>query len=333
MVRKDKDMSLNDSNHDNGCVTTALLLAAGTGSRLYPLTQSMPKCLTMVNGASILERLVFVLNQHGFKRLVIVTGHLEHCIREFLGTRAGSVTIEYIFSPLYETTNNIYSLWMAREHIHEPFLLIESDLVFDGSLLDDMCYPDRIAVARMQPWMNGSTVTVNQFKQVKAFQSGAASLLNEIRYKTVNIYSFSRFSWLAIAKRLDRYISAGRVHDYYESVFADMVADGALSLQTISFDSKPWYEIDTIADLAETEKLFSADTYETIIRDGLTPQTIGISRPLFQQTRSRRAETITRVLSGVRSVPQPNSFNMKLIHEADLQENEEFPKKPTGTIH
>ena len=74
-------------------------------SPVPPVTQSMPKCLTMVNGASILERLVFVLNQHGFKRLVIVTGHLEHCIREFLGTRAGSVTSEYIFSPLYETTN------------------------------------------------------------------------------------------------------------------------------------------------------------------------------------------------------------------------------------
>ena len=292
-------MNLNDSNHDNGRVTTALLLAAGTGSRLYPLTQSMPKCLTMVNGVSILEQLVVCLNQHGFKRLVVVTGHLEHCIREFLGTQAGSMTVEYIFSPLYESTNNIYSLWMARERIHEPFLLVESDLVFDGSLLDDMCYPDRIAVARMQPWMNGSTVTVNQFKQVKAFQSGTASLSNEIRYKTVNIYSFSRSSWRAIAKRLDQHISAGRVHDYYETVFADMAADGGLSLQTVSFDSKPWYEIDTIADLAAAEKLFSTDGSETTIRDNITPQTFGISRPLFQPTRSRQAKTITRPLSGV----------------------------------
>ncbi len=324
-------MNLNDSNHDNGRVTTALLLAAGTGSRLYPLTQSMPKCLTMVNGAPILKRLVMCLNQHGFKRLIVVTGHLKHCIREFLGTQAGSMTVEYIFSPLYETTNNIYSLWMARERIHEPFLLVESDLVFDGSLLDDMRYPDRIAVARMQPWMNGSTVTVNQFKQVKAFQSGTASLSNELRYKTVNIYSFSRSPWLAIAKRLDQYISAGRVHDYYETVFADMVADGGLSLQTVSFDSKPWYEIDTLADLAEAEKLFSADPYTTTVRDNITPQTFRISRKLFQRTRSRQAETMTRSLSGVRSGPQPNSSNMKLNHGAALQENEKSPQKPTGT--
>ena len=249
---------MNNTYNKNGLITTAVLLAAGTGTRLYPLTQNMPKCLTLVNGISILERLVSCLNQHGFKRLIVVTGYLENRIRAILGNRVGNMAIDYIFSPLYKTTNNIYSLWMAREIITDPFLLIESDLVFCRSLLDDMLYPDRIAVARMQPWMNGSTVTVNQFKRVTRFHSGAR-LFDDIRYKTVNIYSFSLSSWHDIAERLDRYISAGRVNDYYEAVFAEMVADGSLSLQTVSFDSKPWYEIDTIADLAEAEKLFLAD--------------------------------------------------------------------------
>ncbi|MCK5056012.1 MAG: NTP transferase domain-containing protein, partial [Candidatus Aminicenantes bacterium] len=115
-------MNLNYSNYEP--ITTALLLAAGTGSRLYPLTQNMPKCLTMVNGTSILERLITCLDQQGFKRLVVVTGYLENCIRGFLKTRNGGMTIDYIFSPLYKTTNNIYSLWMARRIINEPFLLI-----------------------------------------------------------------------------------------------------------------------------------------------------------------------------------------------------------------
>lgn len=163
--------------------------------------------------------------------------------------------IDYVFSPLYETTNNIYSLWMAREIVDEPFLLIESDLVFDGSLLDGMLRPDRMAVARMRPWMNGSTVTINRFKNVARFHSGAGPL-DEIRYKTVNIYSFSLSSWHAIAERLDSHISSGRVNGYYEAVFAEMVADGSLSLQTVSFDRRPWYEIDTMDDLAEAEKLF-----------------------------------------------------------------------------
>jgi len=281
---------LNYSCYNNDPVTTALLLAAGTGSRLYPLTQNMPKCLTMVNGMPILERLVSCLNQQGFKRLVVVTGHLGNRIRDFLGMQAGGMTIDYIFSPLYETTNNIYSLWMAREIIQEPFLLVESDLVFDVSLLDNMLYPDKIAIARMQPWMNGSTVTVNQFQQVKAFGNGTARPSHETRYKTVNIYSLSLSSWHRIAVRLDRFISAGRVNDYYETVFAEMVADGSLSLQTVSFDNKPWHEIDTVVDLAKAERIFTADRYEITAPCDITLQTVGISRRISQRSRDREMD-------------------------------------------
>jgi len=247
------------SSQNSGPVTTALLLAAGTGSRLCPLTQSMPKCLTMVNNMSILERLVTALEQQGFKRLVVVTGHLENCIREFLGMRVGNVTIDYIFNPIYETTNNIYSLWKARKVINEPFLLVECDLIFDASLLENMRYPDRIAVASIQPWMNGSTVTVNSSQRVERFQNSTDESLDKIRYKTVNIYSFSLFSWRRIVETLDRHISDGKVNSYYETVLAEMVADDNLSLQAVSFDGKPWYEIDTIADLAAAERLFSED--------------------------------------------------------------------------
>ncbi|MCF6248791.1 MAG: phosphocholine cytidylyltransferase family protein [Desulfobacula sp.] len=239
-------------------ISTALLLAAGTGSRLFPLTQSSPKCLTLVNEISILERLITSLNQHGFERLVVVTGHLENRIREFLGKRAGNLTIEYVYSPLYKTTNNIYSLWMAREIINEPFLLIESDLVFDPSLLKDMLYPDRIAVARMRPWLNGSTVTINQFNKVKAFHSDAVNHTSRTRYKTVNIYSLSLSSWYGVIEKLNQYILAGRVNNYYETVFARMVAEKCLSFQAVFFDSKPWYEIDTIEDLASAERMFSS---------------------------------------------------------------------------
>lgn len=238
-------------------ITTALLLAAGTGSRLYPFTKNMPKCLTEVNGIPILERLVSSLTKKGFKRLVVVTGYMDNCIHEFLGSRNIDIDIDYVFSPRYKTTNNIYSLWLARETIKEPFMLIESDLVFDESLLDNMVYPDRIAVARMQPWMNGTTVTIDKFKQVEAFQKGDTSPSGDAKYKTVNIYTFSQASWNRIKDRLDQYICAGKVHDYYETVFADMVADGSLNFDSVSFDENPWYEIDTVEDLMKAEKLFS----------------------------------------------------------------------------
>ncbi len=320
---------------DNEPVTTALLLAAGTGSRLYPLTEDMPKCLTMVNGVPILDRLVSCLNQQGFKRLVVVTGHLENRIREFLGNRAGNMIIDYIFSPLYETTNNIYSLWMARKIINEPFLLIESDLVFDASLLDDMLYPDRIAVSSMQPWMNGSTITVNQFNKVNAFQNSAEDPADETRYKTVNICSLSLSSWRGITERLNQYISAGRVDVYYESVFAEMVTDSCLSLQAVYFDGKPWYEIDTITDLAEAEKLFSANRNETTIPYNITRDISGVSRHFFQQSGGMERKKTTLSLSGLRSFSQPDSLtNTKPAHGANIQDKAAGLKEVSaGTKH
>ena len=255
-------------------VTTALLLAAGIGSRLYPLSQNAPKCLTIVSGVSILERLISNLSQHGFKRLVVVTGYLKNCIKDFLGTQIGDIAIDYIFSPLYKTTNNIYSLWMAREIINEPFLLLESDLVFDKSLLNKMLYPNRIAVAKMQPWMNGTYVTINQSQRVKSFFVGNPDPLGVIQYKTVNIYCISLSSWYCIVKKLDQHISDGKINDYYETIFMEMIADGSLSFEIVSFDSKPWYEIDTIEDLAKAEKLFP-------LYNHTTTKTVSVAEPVF----------------------------------------------------
>ena len=239
-------------------VTTALLLAAGTGSRLYPLTKSEPKCMTSVNGKSILDRMIASLNFHGFKRLVIVTGHLESIIRNYLGNRIGDMKIEYIHSPLYKSTNNIYSLWMARKAIIEPFLLLESDLIYDKELLAKMLTPDRIAVSRMCEWMNGTCVLLNKSEVVKEFIAGSADGIGMDSFKTVNIYSFSLESWKRIVKRLNEVILGGKVNDYYETVFADLVADNGLALKAVEFDERLWYEIDTVYDLAEAEKLFAS---------------------------------------------------------------------------
>ncbi len=257
IYRKYKRMK-HGSKHKES-VTTALLLAAGTGSRLYPLTQNAPKCLTLVNGISILERLLSGLNQHGFKRLVVITGHLQNCIKDYLGTQFEGIAIEYVFSPRYNETNNIYSLWMAREIIKESFMLVESDVVFENSLLESMLIPDRIAVAKMQPWMDGGCVTIDRASCVKEFFSKRTDTLGESKHKTVNIYSISQQSWHGIKVKLEQRICEGRVNDYYETVFAEMTAEGSLNFETVSFDSESWYEIDTIEDLVEAEKLFSID--------------------------------------------------------------------------
>lgn len=264
-----------DTLQNKNRITTALLLAAGTGSRLLPLTGESPKCLTLVNEISILARLVENLASQGIKKLVVVTGHLSASIEDFLGEKCGNIDIEYIHSPLYKTTNNIYSLWMARERMVEPFILIESDLVFDVSLLSGMMYPDRMAVAGIKDWMNGTTVTINKDRKVLGFKNDTTFCEDEIKYKTVNIYSFSQSSWKAISKRLDKHIQEEKVNGYYETVFSELVDEGVLALDAISFDEKAWYEIDTLKDLAEAVKLFPVKRLIGEIKNKKTTYAIG----------------------------------------------------------
>ena len=253
-------------------ITTALLLAAGTGSRLRPLTDDSPKCLTEVNETTILERLVRGLQAWEFERLVVVVGHLDGCVRDFLDSLASGLKIEYVHSEKYRTTNNICSLWEARHAIQEPFLLLECDLVFDDALLGKMLKPDRIAVSRILPWMNGTTVSLDRSRQVTRFHMGRGRLpthlladelahrrvhlQHELTYQTVNMYSFSHLSWQRVTQRLEQHVSAGRVRGYYETVFAEMVADGDLSFEAVFFDNQRWYEIDTLEDLRQAERFF-----------------------------------------------------------------------------
>lgn len=238
----------------NNRVTTALHLAAGTGSRLRPLTLDAPKCLTEVGGESILGRLVDSLRLNGIRRLVVVTGYLDHCIRNFLQQNASDIEIEYVFNPDYRTTNNIYSLWLAQQAIKDPFVLIESDLVFADSLLAPMLTPDRIAISKTLDWMNGTAVELNGDNCIKAFHEGPD--YGPKHYKTVNIYSLSLASWRKVVGRLDEAVKRGRLGEYYETVFAEMVLDGSLDLSAVFFDENKWYEVDCMKDLHQAELMF-----------------------------------------------------------------------------
>jgi len=251
-------------------LTTALLLAAGTGSRLHPLTLDAPKCLTEVGGKPILGRLIENLRSQGISRLVVVTGHLESCVRDFLEINKGDMLVDYVFNPIYQTTNNLYSLWLARQAIKEPFLLIESDLVFESGMLKELLKPDKIAISKILPWMNGTTVALNADKRVTAFHA-KDSLNNDPKFKTVNIYSLSLQSWQKAIRYLDRYVTDDRVNEYYEAVFSDMVADNELRFDAVFFDKNRWYEIDTIEDLHQAELIFPRSQENTSVTRWLEP--------------------------------------------------------------
>jgi len=254
-------MHRRDPATDRTQVRTALLLAAGLGSRLAPLTDALPKCLVCGSGVPILERLVRSLDAHRFERLVVVTGYRAQTISDYLGESFGGISIEYLVSPLFETTNNIYSLWLARHLIDEPFLLLESDLVFDAQLLAPLLRPDRIAVSRQLPWMSGTTVTLDANGKVRAVYPPPPGVYDQHctdpdHFMAVNICSLARGTWAEVRKRLDRYVAAGRTGGFYDSVFEEMTADGSMALEAVIFPTEQWYEVDRPVDRDAAELMF-----------------------------------------------------------------------------
>jgi choline kinase len=214
-----------------------------------------------VSGVPILGRLVRALDRLGFTRLVVVTGYKSEAIDDYLGDTFGGISIEYVVSAVFDTTNNIYSLWLVRDLIDEAFLLVESDLVFDDDLLEPLLQPDRIAVSRQLPWMSGTTVTLNSQGVVDAFFPAppgvyGAHCTAADHFMAVNICSLSRETWAEVRRRLDRHVLAGRTGSFYEVVFAEMTNDGCMAAEAVVFPTGRWYEIDTAVDLQAAEIVF-----------------------------------------------------------------------------
>lgn len=118
----------------------AIILAAGMASRLRPLTLHTPKSLLTIDGKSLLQRSMDALIQNGIKDFVIVTGYLHEKIEAFVKEQyADTISVKFIYNNVYDSTNNIYSLWLARPEAEgEDFLLLDSDLLYDPQIITEV---------------------------------------------------------------------------------------------------------------------------------------------------------------------------------------------------
>ena len=260
-------------------VRTAVLLAAGLGDRLGPLTWDRPKCLVAVDGTPILQRLVQTLDEYGFERLVVVAGYKAEMISDYLGESFGDIAVEYIVNQRFSTTNTMHSLWLTRDRVDEAILLIESDVVFDGELLEPLLRPHRIAVSRQLPWMSGSTVVIDADGNVDALYSPPPGVYfkhctDPEHLMTVNICSLGRDTWRVVRERLDRHISAGHTGYFHDVVFAELIEERIMTLQAVLFPEDRWYEVDTPADRKAAE-LVVARFPRTVENEGAERRTRG----------------------------------------------------------
>ena len=243
----------------------AIILAAGMGRRLGEYTKDNTKCMLRVNGVRLIDRLLSQLSELSLNRVVIVVGYQGQKLIDYIGNRyADRLQIEYVENPIYDKTNNIYSLALAKDQLQEDdTLLIESDLIFDDGmirLLTENPYPNLALVAKYEQWMDGTMVRLDNDNNIVNFVPKAAFDYNEasIYYKTVNIYKFSRaFSQTKYVPFLEAYSKAVGNNEYYENVLRIISFLNNHELKALPITNEKWYEIDDKQDLDIAEALFA----------------------------------------------------------------------------
>lgn len=244
----------------------AIILAAGMGKRLKDLTQNNTKCMVKVNGVTLIDRMLHQIEKQHLSRIVIVVGYEGQKLIDYISTLDIQTPIVYVNNPIYDKTNNIYSLALAKDWLcKEDTLLFESDLIFEDAVIDALVKDSRETLAlvdKYESWMDGTCVKLSDDDDIEAFVPGKKFKFNEIDsyYKTVNIYKFSKhFSETHYVPFLDAYQSALGQNEYYEQVLRVITMLDEPEIKAKRLNGQLWYEIDDIQDLDIAESMFIPD--------------------------------------------------------------------------
>ncbi len=244
----------------------AIILAAGMGKRLKELTQNNTKCMVRVNGETLIERMLKQLDKKSLSRVVIVVGYEGQKLVDYVSALGIKTPVEFVNNPIYDKTNNIYSLSLASDYLcQEDTLLFESDLIFDDSVIDALLEDPRDTLAlvdKYERWMDGTCVKLSDEDDIDAFVPGKVFNFAEkdSYYKTVNIYKFSKhFSQTHYVPFLEAYTKALGNNEYYEQVLRVITMLDDPEIKAKRLDGQTWYEIDDIQDLDIASILFAPD--------------------------------------------------------------------------
>ncbi len=229
----------------------AVILAAGIASRLRPLTNNTPKCLLKVGEKSILQLTLENLLDNNITQLVMVTGYLEQQIKDFIAANFPQLQVTYIYNEVYDSTNNIYSLWLAKDVLlGDEMLLMDSDIIFDSKIIDALLqsgYENCLALKR-------HNVGEEEIK-VKADEKGRVLEISKIvppalaAGESIGIEKFGKESLYKLFEAIDRkVVDEKMVNIFYEVAFEEMIKQGE-DIFVVDTTEYICMEIDTATDL------------------------------------------------------------------------------------
>lgn len=249
----------------------AIILAAGMGRRLKELTENNTKCMVTVNGVPLIDRMLRQIERQHLSRIVLVVGYESKKLMDHIAELNIQTPITYINNPIYDKTNNIYSLSLAKDYLcMEDTLLFESDLIMEDSVIDALLQDPRETLAlvdKYENWMDGTCVKLGEDDTIEAFVPGKKFKFEESGeyYKTVNVYKFSQqFSKTHYVPFLEAYSKALGNNEYYEQVLRVITMLDEPVIKAKRLDNQLWYEIDDIQDLDIATSIFTPSGEEKV---------------------------------------------------------------------
>ena len=242
----------------------AIILAAGMGKRLKELTSNATKCMVEVNVEMMIHKTLMHLEKLNLNKIVLVVGYEGQQLMDYVNSLGLKTPVEYVVNDVYDKTNNIYSLYLAKEYLlQDDTLLLESDLVYEEAVirkLVDTPYPSLVLVDKFESWMDGTCITVDEDDNITSFVSKREFDFTKTDeyYKTVNLYKFSKnFSEKYYVPFLEAYCNAMGLNEYYEQVLKVITFLGDLEIKAVKLNGEKWYEIDDVQDLDIAESLLA----------------------------------------------------------------------------
>lgn len=234
------------------------------GKRLGAYTNDNTKCMVEVGGRKLIDRALEILHDAGVSRVVMVVGYKSQNVKDYLGNDYKGTPIEYVDNPIYDRTNNIYSLYLTHDWlVKEDTILLESDLIYEKAVLDKLLADpmrDVALVDKYESWMDGTVVTIGDDRRITNFIDKEEFRYEDIKsyYKTVNIYKFSReFLETCYVPFLAAYSEALGGNAYYEQVLKVILHLRNSPLKALPLNGESWYEIDDVQDLDIAATMFA----------------------------------------------------------------------------
>ncbi len=235
-----------------------IILAAGVGSRSLPLTEKIPKCLMTIGSQTILERIISQKYANGIEHVSLVVGHKKELIEEELiklKKRYSKLKVKTIFNPDYKITNNIYSLWLAKEHAKGGFYLVDGDLVVEKEIIDKIVKTDMPNFLLVDDKKTPEEEDVKvQIDSSGIFKIGKHIDLESSHGISVGIAKFSEEGSKILFEEIQKRIDEGKKNVFYEEAFEAMAS--RIRLDTVSTEGYKWSEIDFLNEYEEAKKVF-----------------------------------------------------------------------------